>query len=600
MRNDCWSASHEIQAALQPDMDKTAGGAVLYCKNGRHWKYSAEGHLIFLGVSGSGKTRRGTVPMVRSFIEAKESFVVIDPKGDLYRTNAPYLGADYKKHVIDFRHIYESECCNILAAPAELYQSGEPGKKQAAMEMIDDLAYTLYPVAKSADPFWAESARSVFIGVCYALMEHACKEEINMASVYRFIAKGEESFGTGNYLKEFLNLFSSDSIASMLLQSYVSTAKETRAGIRSVFLEGLSIFAKSEGIVSMTGFDDLHINQLDGEQPTAIFIILPDETPIYDKIGTILTSQLMGHYIRLAQDKYSGRLPRRINFLVEEAGNVGRIGALGHLMSAGRSRNVRVQLVLQNYSQLDMLYGSAEASTIRSNADVLVAFRTNHWETLTELSHKCGERQIEGNGYSSRESLITPGQLAAMKTGQCLVMLGGAVKFISWIPDYTEIFDYRKWKAPAHKTHPRPKKAAIFHIDEYVKNILRKRGEELILSSHAVPRQPFSIDSLFSFSEEENEEESLLKSEETSPMPDTGETASSENPKTFRVAVLEIGDTKVKTVRALQKASGMSLKEAVENLKDLPRTLKFTSLEDARKTMRLLQEAGALVVSLDF
>lgn len=694
MRNDRWSNPSEIKRVLQADADKTKGGAVLYCKNGRHWKYTSEGHVIFLGVSGSGKSRRGTIPMTRSFIDAEESFIAVDPKGEIYAETAPYLTDRYKLHVIDFRHIFESECANILAAPAELFRSGDPVKQQVALEMIDDLSHTLYPVSDKADPFWPESARSVFIGAVYALMEHAEYEEINMASVYQFIAKGEERFGAGTYLKEFVSKLPNSSIASMMLQSYISTASDTRAGIRSTFLEGIAMFARSEGLISMMGSDDLHINQLDGETPCAIYVILPDESPIYDKIATVLISQLMGHYIRLAQDKYNGRLPRRVNFLVEEAGNVGRIGSLGHLMSAGRSRNVRCQLVLQNYSQLDVLYGSAEATTIRSNADVLVSFRTNHWDTLQELSHKCGERTVEGNGHTAHEALITPSQLAAMQTGQALVMISGSTKFISWIPDYTEVFDCNKSLVSEFKhSTPRHHRASTFDIGEFVRNGKRHQLDSL-MSSRSNSRNPFSsapipsapekaesehesdilsgvsLDQLISdidakiatlVAEEEAEKNaqsspfsfvlekkngtksalikairsttnvsSLKKANEVveslphtftfrsqeaadkakraiieaggviSSVGDDNTCESQPSVNSFSVILLNDGGNKVKVTKALKEATGISIQEAIDSVKDLPHPMEFTSLEEAKKVANTLKKAGAEIITFNF
>lgn len=617
MRSDCWSTSREIKRVLQSDSTVSAGGAVLYCQNGRHWKYTAEGHAIFLGVSGSGKTRRGTIPMVRSFIDAKESFVVVDPKGDLYRTNAVYLGDEYKVHVIDFRHVYESECCNPLAAPAELYRSGDSVKKQVALEMIDDLAHTLYPVAEKSDPFWPESARSVFIGTVYALMEYADLDEITMQSAYQFIAKGEERFGGPNntYLKEFVDNLPMDSIASMLLQSYVSTASDTRAGIRSTYLEGLSMFARSEGLVSMLGSDDLCINQLQGEQPTAIFIILPDETPIYDKLCTVLISQLMGHYIRLAQDKYDGRLPRRVNFLVEEAGNVGRIGSLGHLMSAGRSRNVRVQLVLQNYTQLDKLYGEAEATTIRSNADVLVAFRTNHWDTLSELSNKCGERQLERRGYSSQEKLISPSQLAAMKTGQALVMISGATKFISWIPDYTKIFDYSEWKAPKHVTRRDRKHSTVFAIDQFVKEMKKRKMDEMMSSMQPERPLPFSSGVITSVAEDKETDSSfnvedliskidakIAELEELEKEEQRAQEKERQGHGTNKFEIVLVGTTGTKStlIKAVRDYTSVSsLKKAKEIVDNLPHTFSFDSKDKADKAKRELLEVGGVIRKQD-
>lgn len=180
----------------------------------------------------------------------------------------------------------------------------------------------------------------------------------------------------------------------------------------------------------------------------------------------------------------------RLNVCLEELGNIGgALSSLPHLMSAGRSRNIRCQLVLQSLSQLDTIYGPSKASTIRSNADVLVAFRMNHWETLVELSNKCGEREINRGGYCSREHLISPAQLAAMKTGQALVMISGRTKFISWLPDYSEMYDCSDWEASSRILRGGWTKTSVFDIQKYVREKKRKEIQE---SENSMPKpSPF-------------------------------------------------------------------------------------------------------------
>ena len=477
MRNDRWSTDSEIKGALRCfTKDKSAAGPVLYRQNGSLYVYDREGHMVVLGVSGSGKSRRCIMTMVRTFIEAGESFLVIDPKGEIYHETAGAMGDRYDTYVIDFRHIYSSERWNPLSAPYELFTSADAAKKQIALEMIDELAHSLYPLSDKGDPFWPESARSVFVAVVMALFEHAPAAQITMASVYQTIAKGDERLGSGTVLKEFVSSLPPDSVSAMLLQSYVSTASDTRAGIRSVFLEGISMFARSEGLIQMLGTDDIHINKLDGAKSTAIFVILPDERPIFDKLAGILCSQIMSHYIRLAQDRYGGKLPLRLNVCLEELGNIGgAISTLPHIMSAGRSRNVRVQCVLQSLSQLVDIYGPSNATTILSNADVMVAFRTNHWDTLTELSRKCGERDVDDGIRVSREPLITQSQLSAMETGQALVIISGRTRFITWLPDYRDMFNFSSWKPPKKRNPAKSAPASTFDIAEYAKTLYRNK-----------------------------------------------------------------------------------------------------------------------------
>ena len=155
IRGESWTKQENIKAALSL-AGQAGGGPVLYCENNRCWVHAGESNGIFLGVTGAGKSFCGTQNLVRSLIEAQESFLAVDPKGELYRRNACRMSKDYTVHVIDFRNMLASECVNVLSAPAELYLSGDPMRMKQGGEMLEDLAYTLYAESKS-DPFWTVS-----------------------------------------------------------------------------------------------------------------------------------------------------------------------------------------------------------------------------------------------------------------------------------------------------------------------------------------------------------------------------------------------------------------------------------------------------------
>ena len=630
MRSDRWATPEEIKATLNGDspggmslrselspvpslkgnvdIPTKTGGPVLYSNRGRIWHYGGEGHTMYLGTSGSGKSRRGTLPLLRTLVKAGESYTAVDPKGELHRATVPFAAAEgYEVITIDFRRIFESARFNPLAAPYELFKTGDPVKKQLAMEMVDELAYALYPVHDKADPFWPESARSLFVAAVYALFEYADADQVNMASVYQLVAKGEGRMGPSNYLKSFVDNMPSDSIASMLLQSYVNTASDTKAGIRSTFLEGISMFARSEGLIEMLSGDDLHINSLRGDRKTAIYIIIPDETPIFDKISAILCSQLMAHYIRLAEDKYFGRLPIRHNFVIEELGNVGAaLRNLPHMLSAGRSRNVRVQYVLQSLSQLHNIYSSADATTIISNTDVVVAYRTNNWDTLSELSRMCGEREVDRGNHVSREPLITPSQLGAMKTGQALVTVSGSLRFITWLPDYEEMFDCTGWTRPDRHIRVSHTKTKVFDIAKFVnesrkKKLLEASGEVSTRTSSETTTSS-SVDSLIAKidkrireleEEEKAEEQKQREAEQQVAMkPTSGES-------TFKYEVLVVsigGSSKPFVVKAVSTACKISVVDAMRKLESLPASLRFKTKKEAVAAEKAISDAGGIAL----
>lgn len=468
MRSEKWSTGSERTKVLKVG----AAGPILDFENGRCWSFDGEGHVMILGVSGSGKSRRCTIPMLKNFIRNGQSAVIADAKGELYANTKDEIPDRYDVHVIDFTNLYDgdAEGWNPLAAPYELWISGIPKNRHVAEQMVEELAHAMYPETSNKDPFWINEAKNVFIALVYTLFALAKPEEVNLAGVYYLLAKGEASLGDSTYLSTLVGMMKDHKNIAMQLLSYITTASDTRGGIRSVFLDGLSIATKSESVRNFLSHDDLHINKLSGNKPTLIYIITPDWTPIYEGLTGVLVSQLMNHYVRIAENDYGGKLPVRVNVLLEELGNIGRsISNLPHLLTAGRSRNIRVEFVLQAMSQLTDVYGSSKATTITSNCDVRILFRVNHWDTLTEFSKICGEKEVYREGHVVYEPLITQSQLAAMETGQALILISGRTKFITWIPDFTEIFPAVNKIKPREKKTVFPRSVSYFDVQKYVK-----------------------------------------------------------------------------------------------------------------------------------
>ena len=471
IRGEKWSEYKDIARALND-----GAGPVLAYESGKAYTYDGEGHTMFLGVSGSGKSRRGTIPMAIKIIQNKESGVFVDPKGEIYKHTKGIIPKDYEVHVIDFRNIYneEAEGWNPLMVPYRLYKTGDPKDRAEAEQIIETLADSMYPVAQNTDPFWQNEAKNLFLGAVYTLFECAREEEINTGSLYYMISKGERKFGTNSYLREFIGLPDISENVDMQLHSYVTTASDTKAGIRSCYLNGLSVMTKSKSIRNFLARNDLDVKNLKGNKPTLVYVIIPDEVPIYNQLAGVMVTQIGTHFVNLAEQEYGGKLPVRVNIIIEELGNVGHaIPSLPFLMTASRSRNIRLAFVLQSLEQLQEIYGASNGATIASNADCKVVYRIHSYKTMEEFSKICGERCIYSNGNVSKEALITPAKLSVMETGQALVLVSGCkVKFITWLPDFEEMFDIPEDDDVYFERMQtdRSNDVSFFDICEYVKN----------------------------------------------------------------------------------------------------------------------------------
>ncbi len=501
-RSERFSNEREILNAMKDYVT----GPVLKTKSGKYLVEGSEGHTLILGESGTGKTRREIIAtIINSLLSPrKESWIIADPKGEIFANTIGHVSDDYLVFMFDFRSLYRegNTCWNPLAYPYELWASGTQENKFRAEQLVDDLAYAMFPVAPNTDPFWMTEARNLFEGAVFALFCYARPEEINLVSVFYLVQKGEEKRGASNFLKEFVELEEINENVSMQLYSYVSTANDTRAGIRSSFLSRLSMATKSESVRSFLSNDDIHINRLIGDRPVLIYVVLPDETPIYEDLAGVLIAQLMNHFIYIAETKWGGKLPIRMNVCLDELGNIGKaINKLPHLLSAGRSRNVRCHLCLQSLSQLDDVYGRSSATTILSNTSVKIAFRTNNWDTLSELSRLCGEKEIVVDGNTRLQPLITPTQLGAMETGQALIMCAGRLKFVTWLPDYTEMFDESiNEKSQRYIGSKKRKKTVVFDIKRYVNEKMDNKIKKMLATEDQSKQKK---DSVFRYFEED-------------------------------------------------------------------------------------------------
>ena len=458
MRNERFATSREIKDHLVKLSESNGGGPILWVdpETKEIYVLDSESNLIFFGVSGAGKTRRGIVSMILSWISKGQCFIVVDPKGDLYYLTYCFAkDAGYEIYSLNFRDIEKSHGVNILYDP---YMNYKKGNIEQANQAIQTITHSLIKHSNDTDPFWPDSARSLVEGVIYILFERGRPDQINMRSVFSMISAGFERIGPKRAL-DVICEEDPDSVASLLLQNTLTTSSDTLGGIRSVAFENLSCFVKSPALIDMLSTNEMSISSLDVEKPTAVYLITPDENSNFSAITSILVSQIAEHYIQLAHEKYNGRLKRTVNICVEELGNLGENGIpnLAHLMSAGRSRNVKTSIVLQSFSQLQDCYGKSQAEIITANADTIIAYRTNQWETLEELSRKCGERAVEYGNRVEVERLIQPSQIGQMETGRVLILASGRLKYSTVLPDFTEIFSMDKWYPPQEVKHKRTK-----------------------------------------------------------------------------------------------------------------------------------------------
>ncbi len=338
---------------------------------------------------------------------------------------------------------------------------------------------------KNADPFWEKTSADYFSGVALGLFEDAKEEEININSISLATTIGEEKFGGSTYIKEYFNMKDPTSAASINASSTIMAPTDTKGSILAVFKQKVKLFSSRENLSEMLSYSDIDLNSI-GEKPTAVFIVIQDEKKTYHSLVTILLKQIYETLITCAQN-HGGALPVRTNFLLDEFANMPPLKDVTTMITAARSRQIRFTMIIQNFAQLDSVYGKEDAETLRGNCGNLIYLVTTELKALEEISKMCGEVKSKKDDKTASTPLVTVSDLQRMKENDVIIMRLRMNPFKThFTPDWK--IDWGK-KYPIASYPSREKQVVhTFDIKEYVKDQKKKKLLEMMNSADENPK----------------------------------------------------------------------------------------------------------------
>lgn len=308
-----WTEKNTIASqfpAISNDMRK--GGPVILSDNNKLYYDDSENHISVLGRTGCGKTSTVVFTHVLNCLNAGESIVCIDPKGDIYSTTA---GVAREKgmpvYVLNFAKPFSSpNFWNPLLYPYKMFNSKNFEDKNRGCYEVDDIVKSLFSNTTGSDPYWDNAAQELASGLIYSLFQKGGEDEINLASVRNMLAQAQQrdysSFLLRNFAEQYMD---DDGLAKTNLQSFTSAPHETRASIHSVTSSGLSKFTKSIGLMHILSHDNINISNLNVNKPFAIYLILPDEfISTIAPVAAIFLNQIIKILGANARE-YNGKLP---------------------------------------------------------------------------------------------------------------------------------------------------------------------------------------------------------------------------------------------------------------------------------------------------
>lgn len=429
-------------------------------------------NILVIGGSGSGKTRFFLKP---NLLQMHCSYVITDPKGTVLNEVGKVLAdAGYKIKVFNTVDFSKSMHYNPFSFI----------KTEADIKVFVDILITSTKEKgeKSSDPFWENAERLLYMALIGYIIYELPEEEHNFASLLGLInamevREDDESFmnavdyafeeielGTKAFCKKRKLPFDEkkaiepnpEHFALLQYKKYKMSAAKTAKSILISCGVRLSAFDIKE-VRDMTMYDEMELSTL-GDEKTILFIVIDDKVSTFNFLANFMYSQLFKELCDKADNVYGGRLPVHVRCMLDEFANIGQIPNFEKIISIIRSREISVDVIVQNMAQIEALYDK-QAGTLVGNCDTTLFLGSGENSTMKNISERVGKATIDHRSSSTTKGqqgsfslqnqilgreLITPDEVGRIDNNECILFIRGLRPFKSKKYDLTKHPNYRK------------------------------------------------------------------------------------------------------------------------------------------------------------
>ncbi|MDR0850638.1 MAG: type IV secretory system conjugative DNA transfer family protein [Christensenellaceae bacterium] len=413
-------------------------------------------HTMVIGTTGTGKTERFIIPQIQILAKTKSkpSFVITDPKGELYAKNNNHLQkCGYDVKVFNLRQPYASVCWNPLDNSYMMYHEAHELQKEVKVhtnvnpadlglkiiareynyewyefrgvaypnkesvlgdieakkaELIDlaenelrEIAGVLCPIESKQDSSWERGAQEFIYGTMLAMLEDSMNPDLGMTrerfNFYNLskICNYKDADPENPYktLRQYFLGRDKFSKVGQLITTAINNAPTTTRSYMGIVGAKIGLF-NDTGMCFATSKNEMNFDSY-ADKPTALFIIIPDEKESRHGIATMMISQLYNKLVDLANKYPEQKLPRITYFMMDEFANLPKIEKIAGMITVARSRNIFFALVLQSFSQLNAKYGDDVAAVLKGNCPIKIFVGTDDHPTCEEFSKLCGDISIK-------------------------------------------------------------------------------------------------------------------------------------------------------------------------------------------------------------
>lgn len=363
-------------------------------------------HVALVGPTGSGKSTSFFIPNLLD-ADGTHSFVVTDPKGELFKKCGPYL----KAQGMDIIKIQPLDPVNnkyhynpILVA------EDDTELREVAQNILTNGAKSIEIASGSSgggQSDWINMSVPLFAAALAYAKKLGDKKTINEAI----------DIILGADLKQMEEMFKKDEYAykQFLVFKTSSGSEQTLSSIKSVLTSNIQLFLDKnvEEFVRtpfkmdvatgrvMQDTEKMFDPRVLRERPTALFVCVPEVKSDYMMpLMSVFYSQLLTcHMNNFDDEKY----PTPILYFLDEFANIGVISLIAKITATARSRKIGISLGLQGVEQLKRNYGEENANDILNNLKTKIFLSGLTGDSAKYVSDLAGFTTIESKSYSQND-----------------------------------------------------------------------------------------------------------------------------------------------------------------------------------------------------
>lgn len=400
-------------------------------------------HIAIYGASGTGKSRAFARPFMLQGIKRGESFVITDPKGELFESMAPYFRDNgYDVKVLNLVNLAHSDSWNCLA---EI--EGDDLKAQIFTDAI------IQNTSGKSGDFWSQAEMNLLKALCLYVERHPVLET-TMSNVYKLITT-KKPYELDAMFDELP--WNDDNRAAKSAYNIFKQANDNvKGGVVIGLGSRLQVF-QGKAVENITDHKEIDLIK-PGKEKCAYFCITSDQHSAFDFIAVLFYSMLFIKLVEFADSQPGCRCPVPVNFVLDEFPNIGAIPDFTKKISTVRSRALNIIVIFQNIAQLQNRYPFGQWEEILGNCDTHLFLGCTDETTAEFISKRTGvvtiqtasqsftkketpfkTMKIDGKESESvgKRNLLTPDEVLRIPNDNELILIRGQKPLMARKFDYS-------------------------------------------------------------------------------------------------------------------------------------------------------------------